>query len=99
VVAFTPGGGGFAEFAVADALLTSAVPAGVELAAATTVPLTWATALGLVRRSHVAAGEAVLVTSAGGGVGTALATLLASRDVRALVGGVGFQATLTGLPR
>src|SRR6185312_2902334 len=72
VVAFTPAGGGFAELVVADALLTSVVPDGVDVAAATTVPLTWATALGLVRRSHAGSGEAVLVTSAGGGVGAAL---------------------------
>jgi NADPH:quinone reductase len=96
VIAFTPDGGGFADFVVADALLTSAVPAGVDLAAATIVPLTWATALGLVRRSNAEPGEAVLVTSAGGGVGTALAAILARRDVRALVGGVGSQRKLTG---
>ena len=37
VVAFTPNGGGFADFVVVDARLTAAVPAGVDLAAATTV--------------------------------------------------------------
>jgi NADPH:quinone reductase len=97
VVAFTPDGGGFAAFVVADALLTAPVPAGVDLAAATTVPLTWATALGLVRRSHAAPGDAVLVTSAGGRVGAALAAMLARRDVRTLVGAVGSTAKLTAL--
>jgi NADPH2:quinone reductase len=97
VVAFTPDGGGYADFVVADARLTAVVPAGVDLAAATTLPLTWATAVGLVDRSRADAGDAVLVTSAGGGVGTALAALLARRDVRTVVGGVGSAAKRTEL--
>jgi NADPH2:quinone reductase len=96
VVAFTPDGGGYAEYAVADARLTVAVP-GLDLAAATTIPLTWATALGLVRRSHAGPGDAVLVTSAGGGVGAALAAVLARHDVRVVVGGVGSAAKLAEL--
>jgi len=35
VVAFTPDGGGFAEYVVADARLTARVPAGLDLATAT----------------------------------------------------------------
>lgn len=97
VVAFTPDGGGFAEFVVADALLTSIVPAGVGLPSATIVPLTSATALGLVRRSHAEPGNAVLVTSAGGGVGTALASILARQNVGVLVGGVGSAEKLDSL--
>lgn len=97
MIAFTPDGGGFADFVVADARLTAVVPAGLALAAATTVPLTWATALGLARRSHAGSSDAVLVTSAGGGVGTALAAVLAQRDVRVLVGAVGSQSKLTEL--
>jgi NADPH2:quinone reductase len=97
VVAFTTEGGAFAEFAVADARLTAVVPAGVDLAAAATVPLSWATALGLARRSHADHGDAVLVTSAGGGVGTALAAILARQRVATLVGGVGSMAKQTSL--
>jgi NADPH2:quinone reductase len=97
VVAFTPDGGGFADFVVADARLTAVVPAGVDLAAATSLPLTWATAVGLVDRSRAGAGDTVLVTSAGGGVGTALAAVLARRDVRTVVGGVGSAAKRTEL--
>ena len=82
---------------VADALLTGVVPAGVDLAAAATVPLTWATALGLVHRSHAESDDAVLVTSAAGGVGAALAAVLARQGVGVLVGGVGSPAKQTSL--
>jgi NADPH2:quinone reductase len=50
VVAFTPDGGGFTELVCADARLSAQVPAGLDLATAAGMPLTWATALGLVRR-------------------------------------------------
>jgi NADPH:quinone reductase len=89
VVAFTPDGGGFAEYVVADARLTALMPAGVDLAAATGTPLTWATALGLVRRAHITPGDRILVTSAGGGVAGALAAVLDTAGPGVVVGGVG----------
>jgi NADPH2:quinone reductase len=97
VVAFTPGGGGYAGFVVAEALLTAVVSAGVDLPAATTIPLTWATALGLARRAQAGTGDNVLITSAGGGVGTALAAVLAREGVRTIVGGAGSPAKLSEL--
>ena len=87
VVAFTVDGGGLAETVVAEAGLAARVPDGLALEAATTVPLTWATAVGLARAAHVAAEDRILVTGAGGGVGDALAAVLALRQPRALVGG------------
>jgi NADPH:quinone reductase-like Zn-dependent oxidoreductase len=45
-VAFTVDGTGLADVAVARAGLTVPVPAGLDLASATTIPLTWATASG-----------------------------------------------------
>lgn len=87
VVAFTVDGGGLAETVVAEAGLAAPVPGGLALDAATTVPLTWATAFGLTRAAHAAAGDRILVTGAGGGVGDALAALLALRQPKVLVGG------------
>lgn len=87
VVAFTVDGGGLAETVVAEAALCARIPGGLEPATATTVPLTWATALGLTRAAHVGETDRVLVTGAGGGVGDALAAVLGLRAPAALVGG------------
>lgn len=89
VVAFTPEGGAFAEYAVADVRLTEPAPDGLDLATATTVPLTWATALGLLRTANAASGDRVLVTSAAGGVGTAVAAVADRHPGLKLVGGFG----------
>jgi NADPH:quinone reductase len=86
VVAFTVDGTGLADVAVARAGLTVPVPAGLDLATATTIPLTWATAFGLVRVAD--AGDTVLVTAASGGVGSALGQLLSSRGAARVIGGV-----------
>jgi NADPH2:quinone reductase len=56
------------------------------------MPLTWATAVGLVRRAVVGAGEKVLVTSAAGGVGGALASVLDTTSPGVVVGGIGSGA-------
>jgi NADPH2:quinone reductase len=87
VVAFAVDGGGLAETVVAEAALCARIPSGLESATATTVPLTWATALGLTRAAHVGETDRVLVTGAGGGVGDALAAVLGLRTPAALVGG------------
>ncbi|MEY9860168.1 NADPH2:quinone reductase [Catenulispora sp. GAS73] len=95
VVAFTVDGGGLAETVVAEAGLAARVPDGLALEAATTVPLTWATAVGLACAAHVAAADRVLVTGAGGGVGDALAAVLALRHPTALVGGTSARSAAT----
>ena len=88
VVAFTVDGTGLADVAVARAGLAVPVPAGLDLATATTIPLTWATAFGLVRVSHVGVGDSVLVTAASGGVGSAIGQLLARAGAARVIGGV-----------
>ena len=97
VVAFTVDGGGLADVAVARASLTVPVPAGLDLATATTIPLTWATALGLMRVSHAGAGDTVLVTAADGGVGSATGQLLGRQGARAVIGGVRSAAQASAL--
>ncbi|MGR3433634.1 MAG: zinc-binding dehydrogenase [Shimia sp.] len=71
--------GGFAEFAVARADQVVPVPAALAgdptLAA---LPCAYGTALALLRRAGVAAGDRVLVTGASGGVGAAAVQLCAA---------------------
>jgi len=95
VVAFTVDGGGLAGTVVAEAGLAARVPDGLALEAATTVPLTWATAVGLARAAHVTAADRILVTGASGGVGDALAAVLALRKPRALIGGTSARSAAT----
>ena len=71
VVALLPGGGGYAEQAVAPADLTFEVPDGVEDAAALALIVQGTTAWHLLRTfGRLAPGESVVVHSAAGGVGT-----------------------------
>jgi NADPH:quinone reductase len=97
VMAFTVDGTGLADVAVARASLTVPVPAGLDLATATTIPLTWATALGLVRVSHAGVGDAVLVTAASGGVGSAVGELLARQSAGRVIGAVRSSAQASTL--
>ena len=99
VVALT-NAGGLAEVAVADAALTVPVPAGLDLrtaAAAPGAPTTAALLLDAVGR--VRAGDAVLVHSAAGAVGRALAQTARRRGVRRLVGAVGSPARVAAARR
>lgn len=88
VSAFTAGGG-LAEVAVADAALTVAVPDAVapELAAGT--PLAVGTALLLLDRAGLRAGESVLMHSASGGVGTMVSQAARLRGSGRRIGTVG----------
>lgn len=64
--------GGFAEYVVAPAANLYRVPDDVPFEIAAAAPLVFLTAWhGLLTRARLAAGEAVLVTGASGGVGTA----------------------------
>ena len=77
VAAFTRGGGGLATVAVADAELVIPVPDEVSLAVASSAPLMLSTALLLLTDvARLRAGESVLMHSAGGGVGGAVAQLV-----------------------
>lgn len=97
VISFTVDGGGFAQFVAAESQLTVIIPDSLNGATASSIPLTWATAIGLVRRSAAGPGNNVLITSAAGGVGHALAALLPRHRVGRVVGGIGAVTKASGL--
>jgi NADPH:quinone reductase-like Zn-dependent oxidoreductase len=76
--------GGHAESVVVDARRTFPVPDGVDLVEAAAVPVVFLTAWYACRRAWVGPGERVVVTAAGGGVGTALLQVLRERGARSL---------------
>jgi NADPH:quinone reductase len=82
VVASLNGTGGYAERVVADAARLIDVPDGVALRDAVALLADGRTALSLVGRAALAAGETVLVEAAGGGVGTLLVQLAQQAGAR-----------------
>ncbi len=69
---FSAGGGGFAELAVARVDKAAVIPASIDFPEAAGLVIPGVTAYeGLVDRAHLQPGETVLITAAGGGVGTA----------------------------
>jgi NADPH:quinone reductase-like Zn-dependent oxidoreductase len=59
----------YADFAVVDAAWTAHVPAGLDAAAATALPMLAPTAIGVLHLGRVTADDTVLIQSAAGGVG------------------------------
>ncbi|MYW06528.1 zinc-binding dehydrogenase [Streptomyces sp. SID3343] len=89
-VAAVPAGGGLAEIATARAGLTVPVPAEVSLRTAAAVPLGLATAMLLIAEvGRFTPGDSVLVHSASGGIGSALAQLVPLLGGGRLIGTVG----------
>ncbi|MEW9528735.1 zinc-binding alcohol dehydrogenase family protein [Microbispora sp. NPDC049125] len=89
VVAITPGGG-LAEVALTRAVLAVPLPDRISSLTAAGAPITFSTALLLLTGSaRLAPGENVLVHSAGGGVGSALAQLAPAMGGGLLIGTVG----------
>jgi NADPH:quinone reductase len=89
VAAFV-GRGGLAEVAIAPAALVAEVPDGVDLARAAAAGGALTTAALLLEHvARVRAGDVVLVHSAGGGVGQALAQLAPLTGVARILGTVG----------
>ncbi len=89
-VAALTGAGGLAEVAIAPAALSLRVPEGVDLEPAAAAPgaLTTASLL-LAYAGRLCPGEVVLVHSAGGGVGQAVARLARLSGAMAVLGTVG----------
>ncbi|WDO10556.1 zinc-binding dehydrogenase [Streptomyces murinus] len=89
-VVAAPVAGGLAEVVVAEAALTVPVPPGVALRQAGAVPLGLTTALLLLTDAgRFTAGDTVLVHSASGGIGAAIARLVPALGGGRLIGTVG----------
>ncbi|WP_347756591.1 zinc-binding dehydrogenase [Agrococcus sp. ProA11] len=77
--------GGFAEYVAVDAAyvhdVTDSPLTDAELAC---LPIAYGTAMGMLDRAEVVAGECVVVTGASGGVGSALVQLAAARGARVI---------------
>ena len=74
VAAFTPNGGGYAEFAVVDAERCIPIPSGLDYTQVTAL-LTQGLTAWIMLEEFVRAGQNVLVTAASGGVGSIVAQL------------------------
>lgn len=89
-VVAAPVGGGLAETVVAEAALTVPAPEGLSLREAAAVPLGLATAMLLLGDAgRFTPGDTVLVHSAGGGIGQAIAQLVPLLGGGTLIGTVG----------
>lgn len=76
--------GTYAEQVVLDAADVAPAPAGVDGAAASTIPLNGLTALQALDALGLAAGRTILVTGAAGGLGGFVAELAAMRGLRVI---------------
>jgi NADPH:quinone reductase len=78
-----PGGGGFAELALASADRLAPIPGQAGFQEAAGLVIGAGTAYeGLIDRGRLKDGEAVLVTAAAGGVGSAAVQIAASNGLR-----------------
>src|SRR5690242_18983188 len=90
VAAFTPGGGGLAEVAIAAAEVTVDVPPGVPLGTAAAAPLVVSTALLLLTdRARLRPGESVLMHSASGGIRSVVSQVAGALGSGRRIGTVG----------
>ncbi|MDP9150497.1 MAG: NAD(P)H-quinone oxidoreductase [Myxococcota bacterium] len=79
------GGGGYAEYAVAHARTLTRLPEAMAFADAAAVPEAFITAWdAMVEQAHASAGETVLVSAAGSGVGTAALQIARAIGARAI---------------
>ncbi|WP_317997517.1 NADPH:quinone oxidoreductase family protein [Vulcanimicrobium alpinum] len=84
--------GGYAEIAVAPAATVIVLPASIAFETAAAMVMTYGTAYhALVDRGRLQAGDRVVVTGAGGGVGTAAVDIASGLDAR-VVAVVGSEA-------
>jgi NADPH:quinone reductase len=92
VVSATGGSGGYAERVAVAADEPHAVPDGLGLRTAAALLADGRTAIGLARAARLGPGDRVLVTAAGGGVGTLLVQLARRAGVATVVALAGGEA-------
>jgi NADPH2:quinone reductase len=89
-VAALVGGGGYAEYAVASAILTWPIPDEIDTETAAAFPLVGVTSFNLLHMAgRLAAGETVLIHAAAGGVGSTLVQLARLLGAGKIIGTVG----------
>lgn len=77
--------GGFAEYVIVDARrIHSVADSPLSDAQLACLPVAYGTAMGMLERAGIGAGETVLVTGASGGVGLALVQLATARGARVI---------------
>jgi NADPH:quinone reductase len=94
VVSTTGGSGGYAERVAVPATEPYDVPDALDLQAAAALLADGRTAIGLSRAAGLAAGDRVLVTAAGGGVGSLLVQLARRAGAASVVGLAGGEGKL-----
>ena len=82
VVTSTGGSGGYASRAVASVADLHHLPAGLDLQVAVALLADGRTAVGLAEAAQIVAGDTVVITAAGGGVGSLLVQLAARAGAR-----------------
>jgi len=101
VVQFAPGdlvcalvaGGGYAEYAVANHLVTMKLPRGLELSEAAAMPETFLTVwLNLFQRGGFRSGESVLIHGGASGIGTTATMLARAAGASRIITTVGSDA-------
>jgi NADPH2:quinone reductase len=92
VVSTTGGSGGYAERVAVPAGEPHRVPEGVDLRTAAALLADGRTAIGLARAAALGPGDGVLVTAAGGGVGSLLVQLARRAGVATIVALAGGEA-------
>jgi NADPH2:quinone reductase len=92
VVSTTGGSGGYAERVVVPAAEPHLVPEGVDVRTAVALLADGRTAIGLARAAQLGTGDRVLVTAAGGGVGSLLVQLARRAGVAQVVALAGGEA-------
>jgi NADPH:quinone reductase len=94
VVSATGGSGGYAERVVVPATEPYGVPGALDLQTAAALLADGRTAIGLARAAGLAEGDRVLVTAAGGGVGSLLVQLARRAGAATVVGLAGGERKL-----
>lgn len=92
VIAF-PKQGSYAEYTVADEILTYPLPDGIDFASAAASPIVSFTSYNILRQvARLATGETVMIHAAAGGVGTTAIQLAKLLGAKTVIGTVGNDA-------
>ena len=92
-----PNGGGYSEFALAEAAAVFSIPDAVSFDIAAALPGQALTAFYMLEEAGIKAGQTVAVTAAAGGVGAVAAQIAKLKGATKVIGITGSAAKLPGL--